>query len=478
MARPICALATPIGRSPVAIIRMSGENTFKLIEKIFSAATKVNSLQNSHKTALYGYIRYNNVILDEVILLPFKKPHSYTGEESAEIQCHGNPIIIKKLLHALYEIGFEKAQPGEFTKRAFLNNKLDLTQAEAVKDIIEARSDKELQSAQLLKTGEFRKVILEFKSSLLNLYADLSAELDFCDEDIEFISFENKLNTLSDIVKKAKSLLLKSNEIQKFREGLEAVIFGAPNVGKSSLLNHFAGIERAIVSEIPGTTRDFLEIELTIDGISLKLIDTAGIHQKTIDNIEKEGMLRSIQKTKEADIIFILLDGSITVEDSFLESPIFELAKFENLKNASIFFLLNKQDIAHKSWQKKTLKNIFTDLIKINNININSFKDIFFHKISLKTNEGLDSLHEKLRLEVQNISPHFEGIMMAEWQKDIFNKIIDDLNATKALIVNKEPLEIILSSLQNAIDNIALLLGDIKSEDILGRIFSRFCIGK
>jgi len=478
MAHPICALSTPAGRSAIAIIRLTGEGCLALLEKLFIPVKKKKSLPNYHKTALYGQITHQNKIIDEVIVLPFQGPKSYTGEDCAEIHCHGNPFIIKKILNLLYSIGFDKAAPGEFTKRAYLNKKLDLTQVEAVKEIIEARSDIDLQNALLLKSGAFRKETLKFRSNLLNLTADISAELDFCDEDIEFVSYHEKVKLLKNYLKNAEALLKTSEEINRFRENVEMVIFGAPNVGKSSFLNYFSGTERAIVSEQPGTTRDYLEVDITIDGSPMKIIDTAGIHSETSDNIEKEGMKRSIQKTKEADIIFILFDASLSSKKSILESPLDELKNFNNFSKSAVFFILNKFDIRHPSWDKYKFKNTVNDFFNSLKPGIKMPKHMYYFDISLKTGNGLDSLHKQIRNTVKKISPHIEGIMMSQWQKEIYRKIITELKNSLELLENKEPQEIILSALQNAIDSLGVLLGEVSSEDILGRIFSRFCIGK
>lgn len=405
------------------------------------------------------------------MVIPFIEPYSYTGEESAEIHCHGNPLILKNILKILFEIGFQKAEPGEFTKRAYLNNKLDLTQAEAVKEIIESRGEKELQNALYLKEGIFKKHILAFKSKLLNLLADLSAELDFIDEDIQFTSKKNKINILNSLIKDIKELLKNANEMERYRDGIEISILGFTNVGKSSLLNYFAGSDRAIVSELPGTTRDYLEILMNIKGMPVKMIDTAGIRDNAENTIEKEGIRRSINKAKESDILFILLDASLEKSKSLKNSPLDQLCKLAEKTNLIIFFILNKWDIVHNSWKVENFKNVVINKIKFKN-------KVFYEKTSVKSEYGLKSLQNNLHKVILSISPHTDGIMMSAWQKEIFEEVLVELEESLNLILLNEALEVIVSCIQNSVDLLGKLTGEVQSEDLLGRIFSRFCIGK
>ncbi|MCS6983639.1 MAG: tRNA uridine-5-carboxymethylaminomethyl(34) synthesis GTPase MnmE [Leptospiraceae bacterium] len=458
MAEPICALATPPGRSAIGIIRCSGDNLFPIIEDIFQTTKGKVSLAHNHRYALHGHICENNQIVDEVILIPFRSPHSYTGEDVVEIHAHGNPIILQKIIKILLTRGIRAAQAGEFTRRAYLAGKIDLTQAEAVRAIIEARAERELQLALNLKQGSFRQEILQLRSDLLNLLADLNAELDFIEEDITFSSREEKIERIQKLTYSTLSLLKAGSQSERYRKGFEVAIIGAPNAGKSSLLNRLCGEERALVSEIPGTTRDYLESEITIDGISFTFLDTAGIRSHTNDILEKAGMERSFKKAKSADIVILLLDGSLPPQEALPQELIVFLKSPEC--KARVLSVINKKDILHHEMQK-SLELPGTTLW-----------------LSAKTGEGIQELMDELRKAALELLPHGDALLLAAWQLELLEKLKAHLDNALEMIKANSPAELTCAEIQEAAERLAEITGEIAREDILGRIFSRFCIGK
>jgi len=478
MEKPVCAVATPIGHSAIATLRLTGQNTLALVENIFQPVKKQVPLHKFPRTSLLGNIIVNNETIDEVILVPFVAPYSFTGEEMAEIHCHGNPLIVKKIIQALYKSGFEPARPGDFSRRAVLNGKIDLTQAEAIREIIDARGEIELQKAQLMKEGSFRKELLRFRTTLLNLAADLSAELDFIEEDIQFQEKPEKLKIINQICKDVKTLLKNSEQMQILRSGYEAVLMGAPNAGKSSLLNYLIGKDRAIVSELPGTTRDYLESELQISGMPVKFVDTAGIRKASGDVTEDLGMKRSKEKYKESDICLLLVDSSVSPEDQFLNEISDLLA---NNKSPILILVFNKWDIVHEKWRVA----IQSPAKMAENLILSGFSEdvvkkivMEIHPVSVKQELNTEELRERLSVLVEQLHPHTGAILLAQWQKEIMEKIYEELLKMADLISSDELAEIIVSHIQNSIDLMGELTGEITNEDLLGRIFSRFCIGK
>ncbi|MES0490571.1 MAG: tRNA uridine-5-carboxymethylaminomethyl(34) synthesis GTPase MnmE [Leptospirales bacterium] len=471
-------MATPIGHSAIATLRLTGESTLALVEKIFQPAKKQVKLKDYPRISLLGNITFNNELIDEVILVPFLSPYSFTGEEMAEIHCHGNPLIVKKIIQALYKSGFEPARPGDFSRRAVLNGKIDLTQAEAILEIIEARGERELQKAQLMKEGSFRNELLRFRSSLLNLAADLSAELDFIEEDIQFQEKPEKIRIIDEICNEVKILLKNSEQMQILRSGYEAVLLGAPNAGKSSLLNYLIGKDRAIVSELPGTTRDYLESELQISGMPVKFVDTAGLRKATDDNTENLGMKRSKEKYKESDICLLLIDSSIAPENQLLQELDDLIA---NNKSPILVLVLNKWDIVQEEW----LKSISSKQALKKNLIVAGLSESVVekliaetHHISITQQLNTEELRDRLSTLVENLHPHTGSILLAGWQTEIMEKMYEELLKMSDAIKLNELAEIVVSHIQNCIDFMSELTGEITNEELLGRIFSRFCIGK
>lgn len=458
----VFALATPPGRSAIALIRLTGPATLEKLTPFFRPFTQTAiTADKNRRRAIYGRLLDDeNRVIDEIILIPFRENASYTGEESAELHLHGNPVIIRRAARLLLHAGFERAAPGEFTRRAYLNGRMNLTEAEAVREIIEARSEKALQSAMVMKQGHFRKILLRFRADLLNLTADLTAELDFVDEDITFVEHDNKIRLIKSLITEVKDLLRDSESMQIYRDGAVITIAGAPNAGKSSLLNLLSGSDRAIVSETAGTTRDYIESDLLLEGIPVRMIDTAGIRDITRDTIEAQGIEQSRRLVAEADLVLLLIDCALPPERAVKESPL-ALINEKHLEEKTIC-LLNKNDIAAEGWQSFNAELPAAAVIEF----------------SVTREQGLDALREHAIRLLERNTTGSTGLILSEWQSDLLGQILSELNEAVQLVEAETSPELPVQNLQNSIDLIAELTGEITSEDLLGRIFSRFCIGK
>ncbi len=460
MARPVCAIATPDGRSAIGVIRLTGKDCLQQLGKIFAPRNKKTRLSEARaRQAILGHIINAEEVVDEVIVIQFADGRSYTGEEAAEIHCHGNPLIMRQIIQLLLANGFALAGPGEFTRRAFLNQKLDLTESEAIANIIEARSQRELQAAFNLKSGRFRSELYRFRSHLLNLTADLSAELDFIDEDITFIEENQKLKIINQLIAQVDELIRQVETAERFKQGFQIAIIGAPNVGKSSLLNYFAGVERALVSDLAGTTRDFIESQVQLGGNLVSFIDTAGLRDLNAPaavskelqkhhEVERLGIKQTLAKSQEADVVLLLLDGSKDKETARAEAG---EAPYNHLLT-----VVNKCDNQHSSWQSEDA-------------------DLF---VSVTDGKNLDELTQRITAIIEESLPATEGILLSAWQSDILQKLKSELANAMSLLEQNELPEIIVASLQYCVELIGQITGEITSDEVLGRIFSRFCIGK
>ena len=440
-------------------------------------------MKKYHKKFILGNIIEISTrnIIDEVGFIPFVQPYSYTGEDVAEIHCHGNPIIIEKIIRELYKIGFSPASAGEFTKRAFLNNKINVSQVEATSQIIHARNNLELKSAFSLKKGYFQNEILDLKKYILDIVSDMTAELDFIDQDIQFISNEEKLKKLQKIIKKIECLLENTHHIELYSNGLSVLVFGSTNVGKSSLLNLLLGYDRSIVSKEKGTTRDYIQENITIEEHTFRIIDTAGIRFNTNNVIEEEGIAIANEKLKEVDIVLLLLDTSIPLEQSILDSPLSSL--FVGRDDKSIIIIGNKIDIIHSSWlpiMNQHYEKLFSCFQKMKftdfSVYKKSFQDSIF--ISVKQNKNIKNIKKRLIKCVQDRTPKTEGFVLSSWQKEILNQLKNSLQDIYIKINTNELLEVVVRDFDNILELLGILLGEISNNDILDKIFSKFCIGK
>ena len=371
----IAAIATAIGESGVSIIRVSGCNSLEIVNRIFRAKNGKNILDIKPYTMRYGNLidAENGSIIDEVIVSFMKGPKSYTAENTVEVNCHGGIFVTNRILEEILKRGARIAEAGEFTKRAFLNGRIDLSRAEAVMDIITAKTEASMKAAVMQAEGRVSKEIILLRNELLEIIAHIEATVDYPEDDLEEMTSEKTTDVLNVVLRKIQKLILTADEGKILREGLKTAIIGKPNVGKSSLLNILLEENRAIVTDVAGTTRDVIEEYININGIPINLMDTAGIRE-TEDIIEKIGVEKSKQKIEEADLIIFMLDSSATLDKKDLEI-------IDYIKNKKYIVLLNKIDLPRKI-QKSSLKAINPE---------------FIIEISAKNGFGIDKLKTKIK---------------------------------------------------------------------------------
>jgi len=446
----ICAPATPPINSTLAIIRISGPESFRAVELLFS-----NYKNLKPRSAMFGSIIHNNKIIDDVILIYYPSPNSFSGEDMVELFCHGNRLIVHRIISALNQMGIRMAEPGEFSKRSFLNGKIDLTEAEAINHVITAKSEWEIDTAIRQMHGALKDIINTVKNDTILLKADIEAGIDFIEEEIEFVTYEQAGIQAGKISSLIYSLITRCKTGEKLSRGIDVTICGKPNVGKSSILNLILNRERAIVSAIPGTTRDTISESVQINGIEINLTDTAGIHAPD-NEIEKIGIELSHKTIEKASIVIMVIDGSaeITDEDRNIISELHGKQKI---------FLINKSDISNA----RTIKKIqdHTDPPSI--------------LFSAKTGEGLEKLRDAISKILANEFVEYKDSFVADMRIiDLLEKSAENISRAAELINYNEPVEIIAFEMQALIDNLSGITGEITPDDILGSIFSRFCIGK
>jgi tRNA modification GTPase len=444
----IAAIATPIGVGAISVIRVSGEDSIQSIDPIFVGKKKLIDMLTH--TIQYGKIfSENGEIIDDVLVSVFKNPNSYTGEDSIEISTHGSPLVCNNILERILKQNVRLAEPGEFTKRAFLNGKIDLSQAEAVIDVINSRTNASLKGARNQLDGMLSKKVDSLRESLVNSSSLIELELDFAEEDLEFISLEKVSEEINKIVDEIEKLVDSYKIGKVIRDGVNVVLVGKPNVGKSSLLNYLVKESRAIVSHIPGTTRDVIREEVSIDGILFKLYDTAGIRISN-DEIEKEGILRSRKAVEDADLVILIND----TESEFPKDLYEELLLLTDKEK--VIFVENKIDLS-----KKVLEE-------------NHFG------ISAKTGEGIDKFldHLKKKSFDSNSFSEKSAVVTNLRHKDALEKTREHLLKSIDSIVEKLSGEFISVDLRNAESSLGEIIGKVTTDDILNNIFSKFCIGK
>ena len=453
----IVAISTPLGKGGIAIIRLSGKQSVEIVGKMFTAKKSLEDVETWK--AILGKIVYDNVAIDEVVVVIYKAPNSYTKEDIVEINCHGGIYVSQRILELAIKNGARLAQPGEFTFRAFLNGRIDLSQAEAVADLIQAQTQVSLQASYSQLEGNLSGKIIKISNQLVDFCSLLELELDFSDEDVEFIDraeFVKKLKTgLQELEK-----LISTYKIGRItREGIKLVIAGKPNVGKSSLLNRLTREERAIVTEIPGTTRDPLEVQLDMNGILFRVFDTAGIKESS-DRIEQEGIRRAEKHLESADIVIHLFDGSqlLVKEDYEL------IKKIQKMKPGKLLRVVNKSDLQQQ---------IETEKINSNEIPLLS--------ISATNGNGIDRLERELfQSVVENGNNIFSEKVLVTNARH-WEALTNALESLQKAIVETEKgasPEFIALYLRDALNYLGQITGKVTSEDILNNIFSKFCIGK
>jgi tRNA modification GTPase len=448
---PIAAIATPVGEGGIAVIRVSGKGAIEKVATIFRG--KNLSDVTSH-TVHFGHIILNEKKIDEVLVTVFRSPKSYTGEDTIEISCHGGVLVTQSVLEAVLQTGVRGAEPGEFTQRAFINGKMELSQAEAVADLIHAKSKKAVEAAQQQLAGALGNHVRHFRQQIIDAAAMVELELDFIEEDVEFASKDQLKKLIHDLNNEIEKLLATYETGRLVKNGIRTVFVGKPNAGKSTLLNALMGKDRAIVSEIAGTTRDIIDADWNLDGLLFTLTDTAGLRD-TLDQIEAEGVRRSHSAMAEADLIVYLKDLSeaVDIDD---ERRIHNLK--ENYPGKSILSIGNKLDL-----------------------NINNDADkIFDLLISAKDGNGIDILKASMKKAVlQNKDIDTSGLLVTSSRhRDALQKTYQHLNDALAALERGSSGDFISIDLRSALHELGTITGQITTEDLLDSIFSRFCIGK
>lgn len=435
---------------------MSGKNCFKILEKIFVQKNKKDISEIKGYSFKYGYIVDNGKKVDEVLVSYFKEPKSYTAENMCEINSHGGIVVMREILELCLKNGAELAKPGEFTKRAFLNGRMDLSQAESVIDIINAKSNREALEGMKQLEGFLAEEINKIKKELLELMANIEVSIDYPEYDTPEVIEEEILKTIENSINKLNKLERSFDNGKLIKEGIKTAIIGRPNAGKSSLLNAILKEERAIVTEYEGTTRDTIEEYVNINGITLKLIDTAGI-RTTQNEIEKIGIEKSKKMAKEADLVIYIIDASKDLNEDDEEILNIVIPK-------KTIIILNKLDLVPKIDEK-------TEIIK-------NFENVI--KISALKKEGIEDLYNKItelfNLDVINIDN--EIVITNERHKKVIKDAIINLNKSKEALKNNMPIDIIAIGLKDVLTNLGEITGEEASEEIINEIFSRFCLGK
>ena len=453
----ISAVITALGEGAVGIVRISGENALAVGEKMFRAASGKKLAEYAPNTLVYGHVYEEDSLIDEVLAVYMKAPRSYTAEDVVEIQCHGGVQSLKKILELSYKEGARPAEPGEFTKRAFLNGRIDLTQAEAVMDIIKSRSEASLKLAVRQQNGQLAKALRSLRKDLVDIIVNLEAVIDYPEEDIEDVTFGKVQESISTSCEKIENLLAHAHTGKILREGLRTAIVGRPNVGKSSLLNALLKEDRAIVSEYAGTTRDVIEEQLLLDGVPLVLADTAGIRQ-TDDFVEAIGVERSKQHLQDAELVICVVDGSVPLTPE--DEDILEAAQAK-----PFVIIVNKSD--------KDINDNFLALQE-------RFGKEQVMALSAKTTQGIDEFTAWLKNFVYGSEGALsDGVYVQNARHEqLLREALGFLEDAGNAAENMLPYDCIVIDVRNAIDLLGEITGDTVQDEIINQIFSRFCIGK
>jgi tRNA modification GTPase len=445
MSDTIAAISTAFGEGAIAILRLSGPDAIPIADSIFRGTRPANAVAS--RCQQFGRIYDKSTKLDDVLLSVHRAPHSYTGEDVVEIHCHGGVLITRRLLELLLAKGARPADPGEFTRRAYLHGKMDLTQAEAVMDLIRAQSDLALRAATEQLSGALGQRISEIREALIEVLAHVEAHIDFPDEDIDPVIGDALLARLRAIGEQIEALVATAGRGRVLREGIATVICGAPNVGKSSLLNLLLGFERAIVSPSPGTTRDTIEEVVNLRGIPLRLVDTAGLRE-TGDEIEQEGMARARAQMQRADLLLHVIDATQPREVAVAASS----------EGNNELFVLNKIDLGeHPTWQ-----------------------GIPAVRISCLHRQGMDSLEQAIgsRIDAGGTAHRDWRIAINARHKSCLEAAHHFIQDATTALQNRVSPELVAEELRSGLAAIGDVVGAVEADEILGKIFSTFCIGK
>ena len=453
----IVSISTAPGIGGIGIIRMSGEKSFEILDKIFKPKTSQKIEDIKGYTIKYGHIVENNEIIDEVLVSYFKAPRSYTTENMCEINSHGGNVVVKKILEICLKNGAELAEPGEFTKRAFLNGRIDLAQAESVIDVINAKSDKEAKSGIKQLEGYLSKEIKGIKQEILDVLVNIEVTIDYPEYDTPEVQEKEIAQMLESVGKKLKKLEKSFDNGKIVKDGIKTAIIGKPNAGKSSLLNAILKEDRAIVTDIAGTTRDTIEEFVTINGVPLNLVDTAGIREAS-DEVEKIGVEKSIKQANDADLIIAIFDSSKDLEEEDIE--ILNL-----IKGKKSIILLNKSDLNSKiNEDDERFTSITENILKISALN----------------KSGIDELYEKIAelFNLNEINLDNEILITNIRHKNIISKSLENVNKAKEALEINMPIDIITIYIKEILEDLGEITGEVVTEDIINEIFSKFCLGK
>ena len=457
MEHTIAAIATStMSSGGISVIRLSGEDAVEIADKIFKSVKGIKLTDVASHTVHYGHIVSNEKVIDEVLVIVMRAPNTYTREDVVEIDCHGGILVTRKVLEACIDAGASPAQPGEFTKRAFLNGRIDLSQAEAVIDVINSKNDYALKSSVNQLDGVLSRKIRKIREIIINHVAYIEAALD----DPEHISLDNYVdnvkNDVDNCVNIVHNLVKNAENGRIMRDGINTVILGKTNAGKSSLLNALAKEERAIVTDIEGTTRDALEEQINIGGITLNLIDTAGI-RKTEDIVENIGVEKAKKIASNADLIIYVVDGSRPLDNNDTEI-------MERIKEKKVIVLLNKSDIGQ--------------IVSKNDLNCLSCYDII--SISAKEETGLDKLEDSIKnlFFTGNITSNEEIYITNARHKSLLNEALNSLRLVSEGINDGVSEDFLTIDLMNAYEKLGLIIGEAVEDDLADQIFSKFCMGK
>lgn len=459
---PICAIATPTGRGAITVIRVSGEKAIELLDHFFVSKNRKKWLsdQESH-TVHFGNFEVNGKVIDEVLVSVFRNPHSYTGEETVEISCHASRYIQQEIMLALLDVGVEVAGPGEFTMRAFLNGKMDLSQAEGVADLIAAESEAAHRIAMDQLRGGFSQALQVLRSELLKLISLIELELDFSEEDVEFADRNALIGLVNTIRDQLKELMDSFRYGNAIKDGIPVVIAGRPNVGKSTLLNLILKEDKAIVSAIPGTTRDSIEDVCVLDGVQYRFIDTAGLRE-TEDEVERIGIERAKEKIRLSSLMMYILDA--TLDQGELLERIEEVR--QEWSGKQIMWVMNKMDTHGNAagWMADFSRNFTSE------------QPVF---ISALNNQGIDELIHQLKLRVNTLYAPEGGVVVSNARHyealkrsyEAAERVLEGLSGGLST-------DLIAEDIRQILHYLGEITGTISNDEILGHIFSEFCIGK
>ena len=455
----IAAISTAPAIGGIGIIRISGDNCFEVLNKIFIPKHQENIENIKGYTMKYGKIvdPKTNRNIDEVIVSYFKNPKSYTAEDMCEINSHGGIVVVRKILELCLENGAILAEPGEFTKRAFINGRIDLAQAEAIIDIINAKTAREAQESENQLEGFLSRRINEIKEKIMNLMVDIEANIDYPEYDIEEVSNNKAINTLSDVEQDLMNLSNSFENGKILKNGIKIAIIGSPNAGKSSLLNSIVKEDRAIVTDIAGTTRDIIEEQVIIGGIPFKIVDTAGIRNAK-DEIEKIGIERSKKAANDADVILAVFDSSVPLNKE--DKEILKL-----IKNKKSIIILNKSDLKAEITEDSS-----------------EFKDLNcpILKMSIKNGEKIESLYSELikMFNLNQITMDNELLITNVRHQELIKKAIESTRMALNDFKTDMPIDIISINIKQILEHLGEITGDNVSDDIIKSIFAKFCLGK